>query len=88
MIGYIIKKIIGSKNEREVKRLRPLVAQINALALLLNYIGGSQELLEGYLSPKGTTLRHHGWLLQSGGRLHEPAIKGRVTPIVVQLTIQ
>ena len=26
MIGYIIKKIIGSKNEREVKRLRPMVA--------------------------------------------------------------
>ena len=29
MIGYIVKKFIGSKNEREVKRLRPLVAQIN-----------------------------------------------------------
>src|SRR5438552_5493572 len=31
MIGYIVKKFIGSKNEREVKRLRPLVEQINAL---------------------------------------------------------
>jgi preprotein translocase subunit SecA len=31
MIGYIVKKFIGSKNEREVKRLRPLVARINAL---------------------------------------------------------
>ena len=31
MIGYIVKKFIGSKNEREVRRLRPLVAQINAL---------------------------------------------------------
>ncbi len=31
MIGYIVKKFIGSKNEREVKRLRPLVAKINAL---------------------------------------------------------
>src|SRR5882757_5329194 len=30
MIGYIVKKFIGSKNEREVKRLRPLVAEINA----------------------------------------------------------
>ncbi len=29
MIGYIIKKIIGSKNEREVRRLRPLVHKIN-----------------------------------------------------------
>src|SRR5215831_1194445 len=31
MIGYIVRKFIGSKNEREVKRLRPLVANINAL---------------------------------------------------------
>src|SRR5947209_12334723 len=30
MIGFIVKKIIGSKNEREVKKLRPLVVQINA----------------------------------------------------------
>ena len=30
MIGFIFRKIIGSKNEREVKRLRPLVAKINA----------------------------------------------------------
>src|SRR5947207_1452117 len=29
MLGLIIKKIIGSKNDREVKRLRPLVARIN-----------------------------------------------------------
>jgi preprotein translocase subunit SecA len=29
--GFIVKKFIGSKNEREVKRLRPLVEQINAL---------------------------------------------------------
>ena len=30
MIGYIIKKILGSRNEREVRKLRPLVTQINA----------------------------------------------------------
>src|SRR6202142_2728770 len=30
MIGYIVKKFIGSKNDREVKRLRPLVTRINA----------------------------------------------------------
>src|SRR2546426_2002015 len=29
MIGFIVKKFIGSKNDREVKRLRPLVAKIN-----------------------------------------------------------
>ncbi len=31
MIGTIIKKIVGSKNEREMKRIRPIVQRINAL---------------------------------------------------------
>jgi len=31
MFGWIIKKVIGTKNQREVRRLRPLVARINAL---------------------------------------------------------
>ena len=31
MIGFIFKKIIGSKNDREVKKLRPLVAKINEI---------------------------------------------------------
>ena len=31
MIGFIFKKIIGSKNEREVKKLRPLVTKNNEL---------------------------------------------------------
>src|SRR5437660_1142050 len=31
MIGYIVKKFIGSRNEREVKRLRPMAEQINQL---------------------------------------------------------
>src|SRR5689334_4314921 len=29
MLGYIIKKFVGSKNDREVKRLRVLVTKIN-----------------------------------------------------------
>jgi preprotein translocase subunit SecA len=31
MIGFIVKKLIGSKNDREVKKIRPLVGKINAL---------------------------------------------------------
>src|SRR5690242_19461207 len=31
MIGFLIKKFFGSKNDREVNRLRPFVAQINGL---------------------------------------------------------
>ena len=35
MIGYLIRKIVGSKNDRDVKRLRPLVAKINEFELAL-----------------------------------------------------
>ena len=31
MINWALKKIIGSKNQREIKRLRPTVARINEL---------------------------------------------------------
>jgi preprotein translocase subunit SecA len=31
MINLVLKKIFGSKNEREIKRMRPFVAQINVL---------------------------------------------------------
>jgi preprotein translocase subunit SecA len=31
MLGSIIKGIFGSKNERELKRMAPLVDQINSL---------------------------------------------------------
>ena len=30
MINFIIKKIVGSKNQREIKRMMPIVRQINA----------------------------------------------------------
>ncbi len=43
MIGFIVKKFIGSKNDREVKRLRPMVAKINALELELQK--GSEDVL-------------------------------------------
>ncbi len=31
MIGYIVKKIIGSRSEREIKKLRPMVTKVNEL---------------------------------------------------------
>jgi len=31
VVGWIIKKIVGTKNQRELTRMRPLVARINAL---------------------------------------------------------
>ena len=38
MIGYIIKKVIGSRNDREVKRLRPIVARINEIEASLQNV--------------------------------------------------
>ena len=31
MVGWILKKILGSKNQRELKRLAPIVRRINEL---------------------------------------------------------
>ena len=31
MLGQLLAKVIGTQNERELKRLHPLVAEINAL---------------------------------------------------------
>ena len=31
MVGWILKKILGSKNQREIKRLMPMVRRINEL---------------------------------------------------------
>ncbi|MDX1953340.1 MAG: preprotein translocase subunit SecA [Verrucomicrobiota bacterium] len=31
MIGYLIRKVIGSKNDREIRKLRPVVARINEI---------------------------------------------------------
>src|SRR5512133_2417022 len=31
MVNYVLKKILGTKNERELKKIRPLVARVNEL---------------------------------------------------------
>ena len=31
MVSWILKKILGSKNQREIKRLQPIVRTINEL---------------------------------------------------------
>ncbi len=42
MFGSLIKKFIGSKNERELKKLWPIVAQINALEASLSALSDDQ----------------------------------------------
>ena len=51
MIGTIISKVIGTKNEREMKRLWPLVTQINALE------PGMQKLSDAELRAKTDEFR-------------------------------
>ena len=46
MFGYILKKIIGSKNDREIRRLRPMIAKINEIET------GYQALSEDALRQK------------------------------------
>jgi preprotein translocase subunit SecA len=42
MIGFIIKKVIGSKNDREVRKMRPLVARINEIEKGLQSLSDDQ----------------------------------------------
>ena len=42
MINLVLKKIFGSKNEREIKRMRPIVAQINALEPTISHLSDLQ----------------------------------------------
>jgi len=45
LIGYLIKKIFGTKNEREIKRLREIVNKINKLEPELDALS-NKELIE------------------------------------------
>jgi preprotein translocase subunit SecA len=48
MIGQLLAKVIGTQNEREIKRLRPRVAEINAFEPSLKAL--SDEQLRGKTS--------------------------------------
>ncbi|HLG59445.1 MAG TPA: preprotein translocase subunit SecA [Vicinamibacterales bacterium] len=51
MIGQLLAKVIGTQNEREIKRLRPRVAEITALE------PGTQKLTDEQLRDKTTEFR-------------------------------
>jgi preprotein translocase subunit SecA len=42
MIGNLIKKIVGSKNERELKRIRPIIMQVNELESQIQSLSDDQ----------------------------------------------
>ena len=42
MIGNLIKKIVGSKNERELKRIQPVIIQVNELEAQIQSLSDDQ----------------------------------------------
>jgi preprotein translocase subunit SecA len=42
MLGWIVKAVIGSKNDREVKRMRPVIASVNDMEPTLQKLGDDQ----------------------------------------------
>ncbi|HBU05888.1 MAG TPA: preprotein translocase subunit SecA, partial [Nitrospiraceae bacterium] len=42
MVGGLLKKLFGTKNEREIKRLLPLVEQINSLEPKISILTDTQ----------------------------------------------
>ncbi len=71
MIGFIFKKIIGSKNDREVKKLRPLVAKINEIE------AGLQKLSDDELRKKTTD-----WKAQLAGIEDKDELAAKLTEIL------
>ena len=39
MVHYVLKKILGTKNERELKKLRPIVVRVNELEPKMKALG-------------------------------------------------
>ena len=70
MFGFIFKKIFGSKNDRYLRRLRPIVARINALEPQMQELADEdfaqrmaeyrQQVQAGVQPRKGKLLRRKG----------------------------
>ncbi len=75
MIGNLIKKIFGTKNEREIKKLRPIVEKINALEPELNKLS-NKEIREKSLALKEK--------IQSDKHLKEAIIQGEIVDELIE----
>ncbi len=73
MIGLIIKKLFGTKNEREIKKLKPFVEKINALEKELDQLT-NKEIREKSLELKEK--------IQSDKHLKEAIIQGEMVDIL------
>jgi len=75
MLNWIVKKIVGSKNEREIKKLRPFVEQINNLERELDSLS-NKELRE-----RAKNLFER---IKNSEELKREFAKGKITPEVVE----
>ncbi|MDQ2925320.1 MAG: E3 binding domain-containing protein, partial [Acidobacteriota bacterium] len=69
MVGWILKKILGSKNQREIKRLRPIVQRINELDA--TYKSLSDDALRGMTAQWQQELRALGTQEEQWKKLDE-----------------
>ncbi len=75
MIGWLVKRILGTKNEREIKRLRPFVSRINDLEKELD------ELPNSDLVKRAQDLYD---TIRLNEEVKTNVIKGRITDEVVE----
>ena len=67
MLGTLLAKVVGTQNERELKRLRPLVEQVNAFEPAVKQLSDEQ------LRAKTPEFRER---LAKGETLADPAARG------------
>ena len=76
MIGWILKKILGTKNEREIRRLRPFVRRVNEIEKELDQVP-NRELID--------RVRAIHERIRSDEDLKERILKGEITDEVVEV---
>jgi len=77
MVGWLFKKIIGTKNQREVRRMRPIVERVNTIELEL------QKLTDEQLQAKTPELKAR--IEEGRTRLDIPALLAEARKLEAEL---
>ncbi len=75
MIGWLLKRILGTKNEREIKRLRPFVKRVNELEKELDRLSNAE------LVKRAQELYDN---IRLNEKLKEEITRGKITDEVVE----
>ncbi len=75
MIGWLLKKILGTKNEREIKRLKPFVKRVNELEKELDELP-NKEIRKRAIDLYNT--------VRLNDELKEKIIEGKITDEVIE----